>query len=245
MTRILGIETASHLCSVAIRDEGGVVSALSVARPRAHAELLPALIRNALEFAGLIAEDIAVVGVSAGPGSYTGLRIGVSAAKGFAFAVDAKLVAVDSLIARARAAASFLSAGPVLACALPSCRDEVYAGVYAVAGEGGLDELVPATAVSVSGFVGLLADVPAPDLLVGEGADRLAGLTDGASLRSGPRLVSGPVPGFDASWVARIAYERWSAGLTEDLYSFEPKYLKPFEARMPDAVFGEQRNSAG
>ncbi len=238
---VLAIETAAQLCSVSVLKANEVVASLSVSLPRAHAERLPLLIRDALEMANVGPADIAAVAVSAGPGSYTGLRIGVSAAKGFAFAIGAKLIAVHSLYARARAAAAFLPAGGIVACALPSRRDEVYAAVYRVRDNGRLDALVDGLAVAVSDFSALLPARGDSVLLVGEGASRL--LPSIAHKASIIRTIPGPVPGFDASWVGHIGNERLQAGHVEDLHSFEPFYLKAFHATVPVPGFGGVRKS--
>lgn len=235
--RVLAIETASQLCSVAILEGSEVAVVLSLSLPRAHAERLPILIRDALGYAGMGPEEMTTVAVSAGPGSYTGLRIGVSAAKGFAYAVQANLVAVDSLYARARAAAALLPAGGILGCVLPSRRDEVYAGVYSVQNEGSLEPVSSGMAVAVSDFPGLLPAHSAPVLLVGEGAARLSALQSVSP--DSLRIIPGPVPGFDASWIARIALERIRAGEFEDLMLFEPSYLKPYNAIIPTPAFGD------
>src|SRR5690554_576977 len=95
---LLAIETATNVCSVAVAQSGRLRAEISLSRPRAHAEHLVPMIQDALRYADVRADQLQVVAVSSGPGSYTGLRIGVSTAKGLAEAVEAALVGVPTLM---------------------------------------------------------------------------------------------------------------------------------------------------
>lgn len=93
---IICIETATSLCSVALCDSKGVISVKESAEGRSHASLLTVFIADILKEGGIKASDLEAVAVSKGPGSYTGLRIGVSAAKGIAYAASIPLVGVQT-----------------------------------------------------------------------------------------------------------------------------------------------------
>jgi len=98
MSYILNIETATRNCSVAISKDGETLVCLEMAEQGySHAEKLHVFIEESLAQAQLAYKDLDAIAVSQGPGSYTGLRIGVSAAKGLAFALDIPLIAVDTL----------------------------------------------------------------------------------------------------------------------------------------------------
>jgi len=98
MSYILNIETATRNCSVAISKDGETLVCLEMAEQGySHAEKLHVFIEESLAQAQLVYKDLDAIAVSQGPGSYTGLRIGVSAAKGLAFALDIPLIAVDTL----------------------------------------------------------------------------------------------------------------------------------------------------
>ena len=98
MSYILNIETATRNCSVAISKDGETLVCLEMAEQGySHAEKLHVFIEESLAQAQLVCKDLDAIAVSQGPGSYTGLRIGVSAAKGLAFALDIPLIAVDTL----------------------------------------------------------------------------------------------------------------------------------------------------
>lgn len=133
---VLGIETAGETCAVALAEVYGpngaarVVAEATLRRANQHGMRLAPLVAMVLEMGGAVASDVAAVAVSAGPGSYTGLRIGASLAKGFCEATGAALVAVSSLDALAEAARPAVLAGERLLAAFPSRRGEVYAALY-------------------------------------------------------------------------------------------------------------------
>lgn len=103
MAYILNIETATKNCSVTIANEGKTVVCVEVAEEGySHAEKLHLFFEEALRKAGITFQDLKAVAVSQGPGSYTGLRIGVSAAKGLCYSLNIPLIAVDTLEALAR-----------------------------------------------------------------------------------------------------------------------------------------------
>ncbi|MCB9360521.1 MAG: tRNA (adenosine(37)-N6)-threonylcarbamoyltransferase complex dimerization subunit type 1 TsaB [Flavobacteriales bacterium] len=102
MSLILGIETATKMCSVALSDENGLLALKEVGGEYSHAENLNLFIEEVCKEAGKKLSEIDAIAVSKGPGSYTGLRIGVSAAKGFCFSLNIPLISVDTLQAMAK-----------------------------------------------------------------------------------------------------------------------------------------------
>ncbi len=94
---ILNIETTSDTCSVALARDGTVVSDAESAEPRSHASVISVFIEKTLREAGVTSSALDAVAVSEGPGSYTGLRIGVSAAKGLCYGLDIPLIAVPTM----------------------------------------------------------------------------------------------------------------------------------------------------
>lgn len=123
---VLGIDTATDVCAVAIVCDGVTLAEARVAVPRSHATRLALLVQETLQHARLAAADLDAIAVSAGPGSYTGLRIGASLARGLALATGARLVGVGTMAALAAEAAALVRPGEALAVALPSRRGEVY-----------------------------------------------------------------------------------------------------------------------
>ena len=97
MALILNVETASEICSVALSDEKGLIYILENTEGKSHASLVSVFINDILQKHHLTAENLNAVAVSMGPGSYTGLRIGVSVAKGICFGAGLPLIAVPTL----------------------------------------------------------------------------------------------------------------------------------------------------
>jgi tRNA threonylcarbamoyladenosine biosynthesis protein TsaB len=93
---VMGIETSSRLCSIAWWEEGNVLLEYNVEQKNQHAQLLPALAEKGFQYLGIEKNSVNLVAVSAGPGSFTGLRIGMAYAKGFCYALDRQLVAVTN-----------------------------------------------------------------------------------------------------------------------------------------------------
>jgi tRNA threonylcarbamoyladenosine biosynthesis protein TsaB len=98
---ILSIETATQLCSVALHEDGDLLDTQELLEDRSHSEYLAVMIKNLLHNAGKSVNDLSAVAVSKGPGSYTGLRIGVSTAKGLCFGLKVPLISVNSLLSMA------------------------------------------------------------------------------------------------------------------------------------------------
>lgn len=224
---VLGIETATDVCAVGLTDASGDVADLALVRPRQHGARLADLIQCALRAAGAAPEALDAVAVSAGPGSYTGLRIGVSTAKGLCLATGADLIAVPTL--RALASGVRAQAGPAtIVPVLPSRRGEVYAAVYRVE-PSGLVELRGPTALSLNDENTLLDWISRSDRI------GLTGPASGALLnRLGDRAwtLDGRASGLE---IARLGRQRLLDGQTEDLDAFEPAYLKPFVSGDPNA----------
>jgi tRNA threonylcarbamoyladenosine biosynthesis protein TsaB len=228
---LLAIETATDVCSVALVDEGAVVAVAEILRPRAHAGQLAPLIASLLEREGMRAVDLGAVAVSAGPGSYTGLRIGVSTAKGLCFASGAALVAVPSLEALASSILGLVNEDDLIVAAFGSRRNELYLAGFAVRGNGLVSAADPA-ALSYDEVDRWLPTASGRLWLIGEGAVNLSGLTGRPHLALDP-AVHRP----SAASVGRLGWRRWEDGTVEDLPAFEPYYLKPFEARRGASVF--------
>ena len=127
MERIILIETSTALCSAALAEDGAITSYKESSAPKAHASLTAVFINEMLEERGLTIADCDAVCVSMGPGSYTGLRVGVSTAKGLCFGSGKPLLAVgtlDTLVAQAESDARFII--PMV----DARRMEVYAAVF-------------------------------------------------------------------------------------------------------------------
>ena len=211
---VLGLATATDTCAVGLVRDGAALADLTVGRPRAHATLLGPLVEQALEAAGVGPADLDGIAVAGGPGSYTGLRIGVSFAKGLCLASGARLLAVPTLAALAADGwpEPDRRTGVVL---LPSRRGEVYAGAFKAPGAA----LRPAEAVAVGALAEWAPDGPLA--LLGPAAARHAERFAGRDVE----LVARPASGVA---LARLGAARLADGRVESVDAFEPAYLKPF-----------------
>lgn len=233
---ILLIDTATTVCSVALAAAGRVLSCLEDDEPNVHASKLTPLIGQLMEQAQLKYEDLSAVAVAKGPGSYTGLRIGVSVAKGLCYAADLPLIGVDTLLSLA---GGFLDRYPHLVpdtgaadetflCPMIDARRmEVYCAVYKVR-EGLPVELRPTQALVIDETSFDFLDQGQRLLLFGTGADKFADLFRG-------HKQFHVYPGFasSAKALAAPAFDAYSKQDYVDLAYFEPFYLKNFIPTTP------------
>jgi tRNA threonylcarbamoyl adenosine modification protein YeaZ len=172
--RLLAIDTALDACSVGVAGVAGVVTRSEVIG-RGHAEVLMGLIAAALAEAGLAVSDIARIAVTVGPGSFTGLRIGIAAARGLALVTGAEVVGIGTLAVHAEEARFHRGAVPVLAL-IAAGRGEVYG---ALVSPDGREDVPPA--VASPAYFAAFADGGV--VLAGSGADMVAALAPGAERR--------------------------------------------------------------
>lgn len=234
---ILQIETSTTVCSVAISSDGVTKGCLEIREEHVHASRLTLLIADLLDQCGLKYVDLNAVAISMGPGSYTGLRIGVSTAKGLCFALDIPLIAINSLLVLAlgftesNQALDSLSSGKPegrvewLFCPMIDARRmEVYCAIYSL----DLNEILPTEAkiMDEDSFSGL--EEHQQIVLFGNGADKLQEL-----YVQHDRIKI--VPDFHASarGMSGFAFQAFSQQKFEDLAYFEPFYLKNFIPTTP------------
>ena len=215
MERIILIETSTALCSVALAEDGAIVDYRESSAPKAHASLTAVFIQEMLSERGLSISDCDAVCVSMGPGSYTGLRVGVSTAKGLCFGSGKPLLAVgtlDTLVAQADSDARFII--PMV----DARRMEVYTAVF----ENGiqLTETAPVI-IDENSFAEYLEQGPC--LFIGDGAGKCADVIkhqNASFCQCWPKASSMLSP-------ATAAYKEKRF---EDVAYFEPFYLKEFVA---------------
>jgi tRNA threonylcarbamoyladenosine biosynthesis protein TsaB len=214
----LHIETATSICSVAVSKDNKLLAVESRNEGYKHAENILLLVQNVLEQAGLMLRQLDAVVVSNGPGSYTGLRIGMSTAKGICYALDTKLIVVDTLEI---IAAGFMRFNPsfegLILPMLDARRMEVYAALFDAQGNR-LMENNPVILDAES-----FSDLNAQKVVViGDGASKFEAIVKHENWQ------------FDAafSWDAQdsiqLASDVFKNGRFADLAYAEPNYLKPF-----------------
>ncbi len=223
--RILHIETATASCSVAAGEDGNLRALRVVNDGLKHAENLMRLIREVLEEAGWNHADLNAVAVSAGPGSYTGLRIGVSAAKGLCYATDIPLIAVSTLYTLASGFAKCYPEMEAQLCPMIDARRmEVYTALF-TRDLHGLRPDYPLVVLGVESLPELDQHVIA---FFGDGAEKCKAL-----LGQHPNArFDNPVE-LSAADMLTAAYESYQLGAFADLAYFEPEYLKPYHGTPP------------
>lgn len=220
---ILNIETATTNCSVSLAQNGLVVSFKEYANVQySHAEQLHLFIAEVLTQADKSLNDLSAIAVSKGPGSYTGLRIGVSAAKGLCYALDIPLISVPTLLSLALPFKPV--EGQLAVPMLDARRMEVYMCAYNYK----MEQIIPTTATVIEAHTLLdLAKSYDKLHLIGSGADKVLEITPANNLVAhGAALPS-------AKDMALISYELWNKQTFEDVAYFEPFYLKDFMAPLP------------
>lgn len=233
---VLGIETSTNVCGAAISRDGRVVAERWRDEQYIHAEKLLPLIDAAMQAAQLTVHHLDGIAVSIGPGSFTGLRIGVSVAKGLAFALSRPIIGVPTLyaIARRAADAGIVQTG-LLVPMLDARREEVYCQLFRV-GKFGLDAVSDERAVHLSRLMEELAGDAAT--ITGEGAarfDEYAG-TVASHARQHVVIRDPSVSGCSAATVARLAEEMLRAGKKDDASSIEPRYIKEVYVKLPSHI---------
>lgn len=225
MSLILCIETGTDVCSVGLAENGQLV-ALRESCGRDHARNVAVYVDELLRERDIDADEIDAIAVGKGPGSYTGLRIGVSFAKGLCYGLRKPLIAIGSLDALVEVAREDAEAGIVdvddferatLCPMVDARRMEVYTQLFNGRGEA-LGE-VEAKIIDEQSFA---AEIAAAEefVIFGNGAAKCTG-----TLSAKAKLIE-VVP--SARGLARLAQEALDAGRTEDIAYFEPFYLKNF-----------------
>jgi len=222
--KILSIDTSSKTGSVALVDSGHVIADREYAADSGHAEALIAEIDKALKRSKLSLSDIDGIAVAIGPGSFTGLRIGLATAKGLAVSLNKPVVGVSTLLA-----AAFnikIEPGRLAVPCLNAYRQEVYACCYA----DGMREVIPELSVSPEGLCDRLEKLDGSFLFVGDGATVYRDLF---SKRLGSRFaVSEQKTAATATGVALLAWERFKSNDPDDISRLAPNYIRKSDAEI-------------
>ncbi len=215
---ILCIETSVAVGSVALADsKGNCVKKLSSDTGNAHAEQIPVLVAQCIDFAKSQGQGISAVAVNKGPGSYTGLRIGASLAKGICFGLNIPLVSCDGLEMTARMAATSGVDADVYICMTDARRDEVFFAIYNATFE--CKEPLSAKILSEDSWIEYRGKrVVFCGNAVGKLKDLVPAFADYAEFTAT----------LDASWFCESATKMHERGEWADVAYFEPDYGKAF-----------------
>lgn len=227
--RVLALETATRWCSAAVVSGGRAIAERSLSTPRVHSEKLLTLTDGVLSDARLSLTDIDAVCISIGPGSFTGLRIGLSAAKGIAFAASKPLVAVPTLEAIAWNTALFAGVrGGLVLPMIDARREDVYCALYYYDGSA-LDERAGARAIHLDEIRSLI-EGGGPVTVAGDAAAKFSRYLSSCpdAYRGRFRLPEVPNEGSGAAAVGILGSRRFAELGPSDLASLEPLYVKDF-----------------
>lgn len=221
MGLILNLETATKTCSVSLAQDGKELATINhTAENYSHAEKLNGIIQEVMEKANRQLADLDAIAVSEGPGSYTGLRIGTSTAKGLCFALDIPLIAVNSLKALAQSKAG----ADMLICPMFDARRmEVYAAIF----DSQMNVLQPTKAIVIDDATFLDFLQKEPVCFIGPGAEKCR------STVVHENAIFDLETAVSASGMIPFTEEKFQQNDLEDLAYFEPFYLKDFIAGKP------------
>ncbi|WP_410221281.1 tRNA (adenosine(37)-N6)-threonylcarbamoyltransferase complex dimerization subunit type 1 TsaB [Pedobacter sp.] len=224
MPTILQIETATQVCSVAIAVNGKTIALKEQKTPNIHASSLTCFIGDVMQEAGLKYHDLDAIAVSKGPGSYTGLRIGVATAKGLCFALDKPLIAINTLTLMAN---GYINAHPnfggLICPMIDARRMEVYTAVYT--NKLNFYEEVSAKIIDEKSFSLYLQNHFIA--FIGDGAAKCKPVIDNVNAHFYDTNFN------SAAHMSKLAAQAFKEQKFEDVAYFEPFYLKDFVATTP------------
>jgi len=228
MALILCLETATQVCSVALCSDGKVIALNESIEHNSHSALITLFVEDVMKEGGYRLEELDAIAVSKGPGSYTGLRIGISTAKGYCFSLDKPLLAIETL----EGAAMYQSfTNPIckanhnvlLAPMIDARRMEVYTALFDVSGHRLTD--TSADIITADYF----DNYPGRQILLfGDGAAKFTEL-----FQDNPLITVLEDNLFSATYMVPLAEERFKNKQFENLAYFEPFYFKEFIAGKP------------
>ena len=224
MSVILSIETSTKICSVALHLEGSLLACHDLFLEKSHSSLLTVMVADVLKQCAFSLHDISAIAVSLGPGSYTGLRIGVSTVKGLGYALDKPVIGVNTLEAMAVGSSRFNTDGALLCPMIDARRMEVYC--LLMNHELDLIERTQARIIDELSFADYLQDEKI--LFFGNGADKCREVL---RHQSNALFLEGINP--SAMYVGAVACQKFEKKLFEDIAYFEPFYLKDFKPGKP------------
>ena len=222
---ILALESSATACSAALTREGEIVSQAYENSGLTHSRTLLPMVNHVLESGGVTIDEVDVVAVAAGPGSFTGLRIGVATAKGIAWPADKDCAACSTLESMAWQVAHLK--GKLIVCAMDARRKQVYNALFLAQGDH-LERLTPDRAISLDELAEELKKYENSKIVIGDGASLCYNtLTEqGIALELAP-----PHLRMQTAWgVAQAAQEMAAAGKLVKSHALVPVYHRLSQA---------------
>lgn len=228
MAFILSLETATSVCSIALHHNGILLGALEYQKPQSTAAKLSVMIDQLFKLSELKPSDLSAIAVSAGPGSYTGLRIGVATAKGLCYALNIPLISVNTLELMTRQVQQFIDPTEEnLFCPmLDARRMEVYT---MLANSGG--DVIEATEAKIVDDLSYQSWLNKFKIVFfGNGSEKCKSIIR----HKNARFIEGIIP--SATQLGEMAFVKLINSQLEDLSSYEPYYLKDFMVKKPKSI---------
>lgn len=223
MSLILSLETSTSVCSVALHADGILQASSYIYIKQSASSKLAVMVDEILKRCDLNPSQLSAIAVSEGPGSYTGLRIGVATAKGLCYALNIPLIGVNTLECLVKQVAHRYSNDMILCPMLDARRMEVYCLLSD--NKGRTIESTNAKVIDASSFSGVLSNNKV--IFFGNGADKCKEEIN----HQNAIFVDGIVPSADQ--IGELAYIKYEANQFENLADFEPFYLKDFLIKKP------------
>ncbi len=226
---IICLETSTSMCSVALCDNAGVIALRESDKDKSHASSLTVYIDELLKESGLKAKDLEAVAVSKGPGSFTGLRIGVSVAKGIAYSASIPIIGIDTTLSMFYGLINMphinsITDSSTLFCPmLDARRSEVYYALYDT--DGRLFKGISASVIDGESFM----DIPETHKIIffGDGSAKCKDLIKRVNVWFDNQYT------ISAAHMHKPVYEAFANQNFEDVAYFEPFYLKDFVVTKP------------
>lgn len=221
MALILSIETSTRVCSVALHKDGKLLASQLHHIDKSHSSLLPGIVKEIADEAKIELQNLSGVAVSAGPGSYTGLRIGVTSAKGFCFALSIPLISIPSLEVMVETVRNRFEGEFFLCPMMDARRMEVYTQMI------NQDDqevwCLQPKILDENSF----SEFSKPVYLFGDGMPKFREIVDQKNLV----FIDDIYP--DAANMGRLAFKKFREDQFEDVAYFEPNYLKEWRTTTP------------
>ncbi len=223
--KVLAVDTSTMVATCAVLDEEKLLGEFSLNQDMTHSENLVPMIKEVLDNLNLNISDIDLYGVAVGPGSFTGLRIGIATVKSFAHVFDKPIVGISTL----EGLAFNLSYNGIIVPMIDARRDRVYTGIYK-RDMGSLSNILEPCIMEIDELLGILKKDYHNIMINGNGAllhkdkilDRLEGQVE---------LAPMGLNGCKGASIAELSLQRWKKGETQDYYSLVPNYLRESQAQ--------------
>ncbi len=226
MTKILSIDTCLNSCSVAIHEEGKLIGESFLDVGLTHSETLVPMVQFLLNSAGMTVNDIDVLGVTSGPGSFTGLRIGMATVKGLAFASDIPCVTISSLHALALGAACL--DGIVCPC-IDARNNQIYNAVFKAHG-GKIERIVKNRAINIDDFVDKVGEYEDKIIFIGDGAQMCYNNAIKIFNKDNMLYFSEEFSRIRAGKIGGEIFKRYKSGIKYSYEEIVPEYIKLSQA---------------